>query len=272
MVKFDMHCHTREGSLDAKIEIADFIRRLKKLGFSGMLVTDHNSYEGYRHWKYELKNQKEFRDFIVLKGIEYDTIDCGHIIVVMPPGVKLPILELRGLPVKMLIYLVHKYGGILGPAHPFGERYQSIIATQLRRRWRKEELETLISQFDFIEAFNACESKENNQQSFNMATHFEKPGFGGSDAHRLDCVGRGYMQLPDGIRDEADLIEYVHHTQEILVGGTLYNGTAKKKIGAFSAVLMYGFYVYNVIGRWYRSVSRHSELRHMKNKYIDIKR
>lgn len=35
---------------------------------------------------------------MVLKGVEYDTCDCGHILVIMPFGVKLKILELRGLP------------------------------------------------------------------------------------------------------------------------------------------------------------------------------
>ena len=43
-----------------------------------------------------------FKDFVVLKGIEYDTIDAGHILVIMPENVKLLILECRGLPVKML--------------------------------------------------------------------------------------------------------------------------------------------------------------------------
>ena len=31
----------------------------------------------------------------MLKGIEYDTIDAGHILVIMPENVKLKILELR---------------------------------------------------------------------------------------------------------------------------------------------------------------------------------
>ena len=273
MVKFDMHCHTKEGSLDGKVEIGVYIRRLQKQGFSGMLVTDHNSYDGYRHWKYELKHQKDFENFVVLKGIEYDTIDCGHILVLMPPDVKLRILELRGLPVKLLIYFVHKYGGILGPAHPFGERYLSIVPTQMRKRRRKEQLDTLVQQFDFIEAFNACETKENNQQALNMAMHFHKPGFGGSDSHRLDCIGKAYTLVPDSVKNEADLIEYVTHTESTECGGTLYNGTTKKKIGVLNGVLVQGFYIYNFIGRWYRSISRHIELKHLKNsKYIDIKR
>ena len=32
-MKFDMHCHTKEGSMDGKVPIEDYIIRLKELGF-----------------------------------------------------------------------------------------------------------------------------------------------------------------------------------------------------------------------------------------------
>ena len=123
--KFDMHCHTKEGSLDGKVKIERFIEILMEKGYQGMLVTDHNSYNGYRCFKRTIQGKK-FQDFVVLKGIEYDTIDAGHILVIMPETVKLPILELRGLPVQFLIDIVHRHGGILGPAHPCGEKYLSL--------------------------------------------------------------------------------------------------------------------------------------------------
>ena len=69
MMKFDMHCHTKEGSLDGKVPIDEFIATLIKRGYDGMLVTDHDSYNGYRAWKRKLKD-KAFRNFVVLKGIE----------------------------------------------------------------------------------------------------------------------------------------------------------------------------------------------------------
>lgn len=47
-VRFDMHCHTAEGSPDAKVKILDYIDLLKQRGFHGMLVTDHDSYSGYK--------------------------------------------------------------------------------------------------------------------------------------------------------------------------------------------------------------------------------
>ena len=80
-MKFDMHCHTKEGSLDGKVEIEEYIRILKEKGYQGMLVSDHNSYNGYRYWRDHIKGKK-YTDFVVLKGIEYDTNnarDAGRI-------------------------------------------------------------------------------------------------------------------------------------------------------------------------------------------------
>ena len=38
-MKFDMHCHTKEGSMDGKVMIEEYIRTLKRKGFGGMLVS-----------------------------------------------------------------------------------------------------------------------------------------------------------------------------------------------------------------------------------------
>ena len=94
-MKLDMHCHTKEGSPDGKLALLENIALLKEKGYQGMLITDHNSYKAYRYYK-KLADKPD--DFVVLKGIEYDTIDAGHMIIIMPTGAKLPILELGGLP------------------------------------------------------------------------------------------------------------------------------------------------------------------------------
>ena len=44
------------------------------------------------------------------EGIEYDTLDTGHIICIMPEGVKMRLLEVKGLPVSVLIDFVHRHG------------------------------------------------------------------------------------------------------------------------------------------------------------------
>ena len=231
-MKFDMHCHTKEGSMDGKVMIEEYIRTLKRKGFGGMLVSDHDSYDGYREWKNAIKGRAH-QDVVVLKGVEYDTCDCGHILVIMPFGVKLKILELRGLPGAILIKIVHAYGGILGPAHPYGEKFMSMISTNERKQKYQKRIAQLLPQFDFVEIFNACESAETNAKA---------------------------KQLPDTIRSEDDLIAYVKTCPQIACGGEHYNGTTKDRIGRLNMVLVDSFYFYNKLANGWRWRKRRREL------------
>lgn len=253
-MKFDMHCHTKEGSMDGKVPIEEYIAALVDKGFGGMLISDHNSYNGYRAWKNEIKGKK-FQNFVVLKGIEYDTIDAGHILVIMPENVKLKILELRGLPVQFLIDIVHKNGGILGPAHPCGEKYLSITNTRKHRNQL-----AVMDRFDFLEGFNSCETPQSNHMASAIAEQFEKPKFGGSDAHKMECVGMAFTEFPDSVRCESDLIACVKCQEPITCGGSYYKGTTKEKIGMANHLLVQSFWFYNRLGSMYRHHRRTAEL------------
>ena len=83
---------------------------------------------------------------------------------------------------------------------PACERYLSIVNTR-----KKRSKDAVLRKFDFIETFNACESQESNDAARKLAEHFMKPGFGGSDSHRYDCIGTAYTELPREIRRESDL-------------------------------------------------------------------
>ncbi len=273
-MKFDMHCHTKEGSIDGKVSVTQVIAILKSKGFQGMLVSDHNSYKGYYAWKRQHKTvtatgtkskddrkeekQKESKkdrneamnslgetdkEFVVLQGIEYDTIDGGHILVIMPTGKRLKILELKGLPVQLLIEIVHRNGGILGPAHPCGEKYVSITNThKYHYKW------SVMEKFDFIEGFNACEKMENNRQAMKLANKFQKPAFGGSDAHKIDCIGLAYTEFDGDIRNESDLITFLKKQGAVSCGGNYYRGTTKEKLGKANKILVQSFWIYNRFG------------------------
>ncbi len=241
-MKIDMHCHVKEGSPDSKISIDEYITILKANGFGGMLVTDHDTYNGYRHWKNTIQGKKH-EDFVVLKGIEYDTCDAGHILVIMPQGVKMRLLELRGLPVSVLIDFVHKNGGVLGPAHPCGEAYMSFANT--KRYFKNPEI---MKRFDFVEVFNACEPMESNENAAKLAFKYGKPGIGGSDAHNAHSCSMGYTELPEPVTCETELIELIRKKAKIQAGGMLYNKTLKDKLGKASKILVYSFWIYNHTG------------------------
>lgn len=248
-MKFDMHCHTKEGSLDGKIPISEYIEILKSKGFHGMLVTDHDSYNGFRQYRDYLKGK--IGDFVVLKGIEYDTIDAGHILVILPENVKLLLMECRGLPVRVLQEVVHRHGGILGPAHPCGERHLSITRTRI---FKKNP--NIMNHFDFIEAFNSCESPESNMEARRIAFQYRLPMFGGSDSHHADCVGTAFTELQENITSESGLIQYIREKRETHYGGVYYQGTVKDKLGILNHVLVEGFWFYNRFASIYRSHKR----------------
>ena len=44
-MKIDMHCHVKEGSIDSKVGVEEYITILKKHGFQGMVITDHDTYK-----------------------------------------------------------------------------------------------------------------------------------------------------------------------------------------------------------------------------------
>lgn len=258
-MKLDMHCHTREGSPDGKLSLLDNIEILKQKGYQGMLITDHNSYKAYRYYK---KLKKKPEDFVVLKGIEYDTLNAGHILVIMPTGINLPILEIRGLPLLLLIEIVHFYGGILGPAHPCGERFLSICNTL-----HGKLSEHVYRRFDFVEGYNACEDADSNIRAMALAKKYDLPCFGGSDSHKENCAGLGYTILQEDITNETDLINYIRTGKKTMIGGRHYAHTTKAKLGKANNVLVYSFWIYNKFLALLRRKARNFEL--MEDQFLD---
>lgn len=264
-MKIDMHCHTKEGSLDGKVPIEEYIRILKEKGFGGMLVTDHDSYGGYRYWKKNIKGKK-YEDFLVLKGVEYDTLDAGHILVIMPEDIKIRLLELRGMPIQMLIPIIHNYGGILGPAHPCGEKFMSFMNAKAYQRNPE-----ILKEFDFMEIFNACEPQEVNDRAKEIAERYNLTGTGGSDAHREDCIGMAYTEIPDDITCESDLIVHILKGTKFSCGGQIYHNTTKDKLGKGKTILSHSFWVYNKIGGWSKAIKRSSKMKKGFIERVDTK-
>lgn len=260
-MKLDMHCHTREGSPDSKIGLLENIDLLKQRDFHGMLITDHDSYKAYRYYQ---KLPQKPEDFVVLKGIEYDTIDAGHMLIIMPTDVKLPVLELRGLPVVLLIEIVHHYGGIIGPAHPCGEKFLSICNTM---RGKSKLAGNIYKKFDFVEGYNACEDADSNIRAMHLAEKNDLPCFGGSDSHKPDGAGFGYTILQENIHNETELINYIRSGKATMAGGIHYEHTTKAKLGKANKVLVYSFWFYNKATALFRRKARNLEL--MENQIIE---
>lgn len=244
-----MHVHTAEGSVDGKVSIFDTVDKLKMLGFNGMIVTDHNSYKGYEAWEKSGRT-----DFIVIKGIEYDTADAGHILVVVPDDADTEIFTLRGLKVTTLIDIVHKMNGILGPAHPYEYKRLGIGNNP---KWFNRM--NIFDEFDFIEGFNSCCGEMGNFFAQSTAKRFKKPCTAGSDSHRIDCVGMARTIFNRDITNTCDLIDAVKHNGIGEATGDYFESSLVKHRKAFS-IGLYGFYAFNKAVSLLKSHKRKIEL------------
>ena len=174
-------------------------------------------------------------------------------------------MELRGMPVQLLIPIVHNYGGILGPAHPFGEKFMSFMNSKAYKR-----NPDILSEFDFIEVFNACESKMANDKALEMAKKYNLTGTAGSDSHKTESIGYAYTVIPDEIRKESQLIEYIKHRNKTECGGKIYENTSRGKLGKAKIITTYLFWIYNKFGGWSRGIQRNGKLKKGYIERIDI--
>ena len=235
-MKFDLHCHTREGSLDSKVSVKEYADRFMALGYDGFMISDHNSYRGCWVWD-QIKHSPKYENFTVIRGIEYDTKDAGHVLVIMPDDLYLPILRIRGMRLSKLIKLVHAYGGILGLAHPFGVSSSSAMGFKLMNT-------ELIKHLDFIETFNTCEFPESNANAAILAQRHQMPTFAGSDSHVTDYIGMAATEISAEIRCNNDLIEAVRAGAAITADGT-ERGITKKAMRKEHWTGILGFKLYN---------------------------
>lgn len=242
-MKIDFHCHTKEGSIDAKISIENYIKKLIEKGFDGMLVTDHNSYNGYRKFE-EIRHRLHLDDkFIVFKGIEYDTRDAGHFIAVLPEHISETFLEVRGMTIRQLEKIVHSVGGILGPAHPFGTGYFAYTNTH----FGKNNL-SFLKKMDFIETFNACVKPLSNLRADLIAAQLNKPNTGGSDAHKLNIVGSAFTEFEHKIKNNNELIQAIKSGHKMVAGGSILQQVCLEKNLVVEYAGIGGYWLYNKTG------------------------
>lgn len=246
-MKMDLHCHTREGSIDALASMEEYVERLVQLGYDGMMITDHNSYKGYDNWLVIEKRIQESlepgKSFIVLKGIEYDTHNSGHMLIVLPDNVHSRIFEARGLSVEQLQKIVHELGGIIGPAHPYGNGYYAIMKTHKGKHHPE-----IMEKFDFVETFNGKTSLFGNNMAGILAKRYNKPGIAGSDSHVPKEMGRVYTIFNEDIRCNNDLIDYILAEKQTEVGGESYIKLYRFYTRFIEKFGIGGYWIYNKVG------------------------
>jgi predicted metal-dependent phosphoesterase TrpH len=173
---FDIHVHSSYSDGAASPE--ELVAQAKKLGLSGIAITDHNEVAGAA-----AALRLDLGDFVVIPGIEVSSMD-GHILGL---GVreKVP----RGLPAEETVDRIHALGGIAIAAHPFDRLRQGV-----------GDLIYKVG-FDAVEAYNGHTILSTRRPEAYIHD-LEVPVTGGSDAHLLCELGAVVMDLPGDPLDD----------------------------------------------------------------------
>jgi predicted metal-dependent phosphoesterase TrpH len=170
-MKFELHCHSwhshgskiRWEGLASPVQI---VKALKKLGFGGLAITDHDSVTGW----HDAKGAAKRLGMVFIPGMEISTLS-GHLIAL---GIGDPIK--MGLSVRETIELVHDQGGITIAPHPLDVRGEGIGNDFVRA--------------DAVEIFNSMNlTRVENALAKMWAKKSAMPAVGGSDAHSLEMLG-----------------------------------------------------------------------------------
>jgi len=180
--KIDMHIHSCY-SFDSLTRPSDIVKIAIKRGLEGIAITDHNTLRG------SLAGKKYCRengiDIMFVMGAEYET-DKGDVLALFIED------EIKHKEnIFELIDTIHENNGIAIKAHPF----------------KRVPLEKdIIKIFDGLEAFNS--RNPYNDIVRDIVADYKFPQTGGSDAHFLFEVGRGFTMVPK-VSDEEELMKTI---------------------------------------------------------------
>ena len=155
-LKFDFHIHSKY-SFDSILSPKRILKRAKKVGLSGIAITDHGTIKGGVQTYKINKNPL----FTVIIGCEVNT-EVGDIVGMFLND------EIRSRQSMEVIDEIHNQEGIVVLPHPFKSHNLN---------------EELIKSVDLIEGINGRTSFEKNLMAQDLARNYNLPTIAGSDAH-----------------------------------------------------------------------------------------
>ena len=147
-------------------------RRCQALGLGPVVLTDHDSIDGARALI------KAGRD--VIAGQEIATTE-GEMI-----GLFLNEAIVSGLAPEEAVKRIKDQGGLVYLEHPYDSR---------RRRMRDEAIERIADGIDIVEVWNGRSPADANRRAEELRATLGAAAGAGSDAHRLDEIGRAYVEV-----------------------------------------------------------------------------
>jgi len=194
-MRIDLHIHTRPRSPCSAIDPADLLREARRAGLDGLCLTEHQN----RWNEGELRALAGDAGIQIFQGNEITT-NQGDVLVFGYAQ------DVRGVvPIQDLHGDVKAGGGLMIAAHPF-RGFLLFGITQLRMDVQQASHRAIFQYVDGLEIFNCKLTDPENQMARQVAERLGLLGVAGSDAHRLDEVGRCVTILEREVRNEQELI------------------------------------------------------------------
>ncbi len=175
VLRLDLHVHTR-ASHDCLAEYCDVVRFARARGLHRIAITDHNEIEG-------AFRARDLAPDLVIVGEEVKTAEGADL-----SGLFLDAKIPKGLPARETALAIREQGGLVYAPHPFAGS----------KGLGEEVLDEIAEWVDIVEIFNArLHRPELNRRAQTWAELRGLPGGAGSDAHTLNEIGRGVVEVPD---------------------------------------------------------------------------
>ena len=195
-MRIDLHTHTYPRSQCSSLDPLDLVREAARLQLDGICLTEHQVL-----WQPdEVAELARETQVMIFRGNEFTT-NQGDILVF---GYEEDIKEL--LTIEELRDEVVAAGGFMIAAHPF-RGFKTFGIGQLQMTVEQACSRKVFDFVDAIEIRNGKLSDQENDMAARVAARVGLPGTAGSDAHRLDEVGKWVTDFERPIENEQELVE-----------------------------------------------------------------
>lgn len=197
-MRVDLHIHTRPKSPCSAIDPSALLQEARRAGLDGICLTEHQN-----PWSPgEVEELMKAGGIRVFQGNEITT-NQGDILVFGYDR------EVKGVvPIQDLRKEVEPVGGLMIAAHPF-RGFLLFGISQLQLDLEQACKRSVFQHVDGLEIHNCKVTDPENDMARRVAERLGLLGVAGSDAHRLDEVGKCVTIFEREIRAGQELIEEI---------------------------------------------------------------
>jgi predicted metal-dependent phosphoesterase TrpH len=197
-MRIDLHIHTRPRSSCSAIDPSALLEEARRAGLDGVCLTEHQS----RWSSEEIQELMENHGIRVFQGNEITT-NQGDILVFGYDR------DVKGVvPIQDLRKEVEAVAGLMIAAHPF-RGFLLFGISQLQLDVEQACKRAVFQHVDGLEIHNCKVTDPENDMARRVAERLGLLGVAGSDAHRLDEVGKCVTNFEREVRTERELIEEI---------------------------------------------------------------